>query len=242
MDSLLKQIAKILADNTNYATVVSKPQFRTRKVKFIQLTDIDATQLLVVLVIEGNIVKNKIVKTNEVLDKETILKLNIIFNTFLQGLDLSEINLNIIQQMKQQAGDYNRLVSDIIDAIAEAIREEDEIEIYTSGATNILKYPELTDTNKAISLIEAFEEKEKLSELITLSNDDEETGIQVMIGKETDLAEMQDYSVVTATYEIGNGVFGKIGIVGPKRMDYQKVVASLNAVMKQLEDIFKDNN
>ncbi len=241
MDNLLRQIAKVLADNTNYATLVSKPQSRTRKVKFIQLTDIDPTQLLVVLVIEGNIVKNKIVKTEEFLDKESILKLNIIFNTFLQGLDLSEINLNIIQQIKQQAGNYNQLVSDVLDTIAKAIREEDEIKIYTSGATNILKYPELTDSKKAITLIEAFEEKDKLSELITLSENNSETGIQVMIGGETDLAEMQDYSVVTATYEIEEGVFGKIGIVGPKRMDYEKVVGSLNNIMKQLEDIFKDN-
>ena len=61
-----------------------------------------------------------------------------------------------------------------------------------------------------------------------------------MIGSETDVAEMEDYSVVTATYEIQEGVFGKIGIVGPKRMDYEKVVSSLNVVMKQLDDIFKE--
>ena len=150
--------------------------------------------------------------------------------------------MTIIHKMKQEAADYNQLISDILDAIAGAIREEDEVEVYTSGATNILKYPELTDSKKAVDLIEAFEEKDKLVELIESTSKDEETGIQVMIGKESEVAAMQDYSVVTATYEIKDGVFGKIGIVGPKRMDYEKVVNSLNSIMKQLGDIFKNDD
>ena len=242
MDNLLRQIAKLLADKTNYTSLVSKPQYRSKKVKFIQLTQLDASQLLVVIVIEGNVVKNKFVPMNEYLDKQSILKLNIIFNTFLQGLDLSEINMSIIHQMKEQAGSYNQLVSDILDSIAQAIKEEDEIKIYTSGATNIFKYPELTDKEKVTDLINALEEKEQLTELVTTIGSEDETGIQVMIGSETSVSAMQDCSVVTATYEIQEGVYGKIGIVGPKRMDYEKVVGALNTIMKQLEDLFKDNS
>ena len=242
MDNLFKQIAKLLADITNYASVVSKPQYRTRRVKFVQLTEIDENQLLVVIVLEGNIVKNKIVRINGYLDKESTLKLNLIFNTFLQGRDLAEINLDIIQQMKQQAGNYNQLVSDILDVIAQAIREEDEIEIYTSGATNILRYPELTDSKMAVNLIEVFEEKDELTKLILTPSIDEDTGIHVMIGKETEMSSMEDCSVVTANYEIKNGVVGSIGVVGPKRMDYEKVLGSLSSIMKQLEEIFKDND
>ena len=242
MDNLLRQIAKLLADKTNYTSLVSKPQYRSKKVKFIQLTQLDASQLLVVIVIEGNVVKNKFVPMNEYLDKQSILKLNIIFNTFLQGLDLSEINMSIIHQMKEQAGSYNQLVSDILDSIAQAIKEEDEIKIYTSGATNIFKYPELTDKEKVTDLINALEEKEQLTELVTTIGSEDETGIQVMIGSETSVSAMQDCSVVTATYEIQEGVYGKIGIVGPKRMDYEKVVGALNTIMKQPEDLFKDNS
>lgn len=237
MDNVLRQIAKFLAENTNYTSLVSKPQYRSKKVKFIQLTEVDANQLLVVIVIEGNVVKNKFVNINESLDKQLILKLNIIFNTFLQGLDLTEINMSIIHQIKEQAGNYNNLVSDILDAIAQAIREEDEIEIYTSGATNIFKYPELMDKERITDLIETLEEKEQLSELISKSDADKQ-GIQIFIGSETSVEAMKDCSVVTATYEIQDGVYGKIGIVGPKRMDYEKVVNTLNTLMIQIEDIF----
>lgn len=242
IDVLLKQVAKLLAVNTNYATLVSKPQYRHKKVKFIQLTEVDVCQLLAVIVIEGNIVKNKIISVTESIDREMVLKLNLVLNTFLQGLDLTEINIAVIQKMKEQAGNYSNLVSQVLDAVAEALQEEEDLEIFTSGATNILKYPELSDKEMATELLYTFEEKKQLSELINDKMEEEENrGIQVYIGNETQVPSMRDCSVVTATYEIEEGVYGKIGIVGPKRMDYEKVVSTLQTLMVQLDEIFKNN-
>lgn len=240
IETMLKQVAKVLAVNTNYATMVTKPHYKHRTVKFIQLTEVDETHMLAVIVIEGNIVKNRILDLVEPVDKEIVLKLNIILNTFLQGLDLTEISIALIQKIKEQAGPYGELINKILDSIAQAIGEEEDVEIYTSGATNILKYPELSDTEKATELLYTFEEKKQLTELITdKMGDEEQRGIQVYIGDETPVKSMKDCSVVTATYEIGEGVYGKIGIVGPKRMDYEKVVGTLQSLMSQLDDIFK---
>ena len=240
LDQLLKQVARLLADNTNYTTLVTKPQYRSKKVKFIQLTEVDATHILAVILVEGNVVKNKIIEVTECLNKEIILKLNIVFNTFLQGLDLTEINMTLIQKMKEQAGNYNMLVSHILDAVAEAISEEEDVEIFTSGATNILKYPELSDVDKVMELIDTLEEKEQLSDIIINKLEAPESGgIQVYIGSETPVKSMKDCSVVTATYQIEEGVYGKIGIIGPKRMDYERVVNILHTLMAQLDDIFK---
>lgn len=240
IETLLQHVAKLLAVNTNYATMVTKPQYKHKKVKFIQLSEVDEAQLLAVIVIEGNIVKNKIITVSELLDKETVLKLNILMNTFLNGLDLTEINMVVIQKMKEQAGEYAGLIGDILNAIGEAVSEEDDLEIYTSGATNILKYPELSDREKASELLYTFEEKKQLTQLINDTADDEnERGIQVYIGAETPVDSMKDCSVVTATYEIEEGVYGKIGIVGPKRMDYEKVVSTLQSLMVELDGIFK---
>lgn len=238
IDVLLKQVAKVLAESTNYATLVSKPQYKHKKVKFIQLTEVGEEQLLAIIVIEGNIVKNKFITVRQLIDKEMILKLNIVLNTFLQGLDLTEINMALIQKIKEQSGQYGSLVSDILDAIADAISEEDDIEIYTSGATNILKYPELSDKEKMVELLTTFEEKKPLTELIDNSDGDKK-GIQVYIGEEAHLPAMRDCSVVTATYEIEEGVYGKVGIIGPKRMDYDKVVSTLQNLMVELDEIFK---
>jgi heat-inducible transcriptional repressor len=239
LESLLQQVAKLLAMNTNYTTMVTTPQYK-KTVKFIQLTEIEDGQLLAVIVFEKNIVKNKIINVASPLNKETILKLNIVLNTFLQGLDLSSINLPIISKMKEQAGEYKDIVNFILDAIVQAVNEEDDFKIFTSGATNILRYPELSDIEKASELLYTLEEKKLLSDLIHDKMDDEETrGIQVYIGNETPIEAMKDCSVVTATYEIEEGVYGKVGIIGPKRMDYERVVGTLQNLMVQLDDIFK---
>ena len=241
MDHLLKQVARLLAVNTNYATMISSPTIHTNKIKFIQLSRVDVKQILAVVVAEGNIIKNNIIQVAEILDDETLLKLNILLNTHLNGLALEEINLGMISAMKQQAGIHSVIVGEVIDAIAESIKAEEDLQIYTSGANNIFKYPELADQQKASEIINTFEEKQMLTELVqdTLA-DENSTGIQVYIGNETPIQSMKDCSVVTATYELGEGMRGPIGIIGPKRMDYDKVVGTLKTITHQLDELYKN--
>ena len=240
MDQLLKQVAKLLAVNTNYASMITTPTIHTNKLKFIQLSRVDVNQLLAVVVVEGNVIKNNIIHTAEELDDETLLKLNILLNTHLNGLALEEINLGMISSQKQQAGIHSEIVADVIDAIAESIHAEEDLEVYTSGANNIFRYPELADQQKASSIINTFEEKQLLTELVQENlSDDNNTGIQVYIGEETPIQSMKDCSVVTATYELGEGMRGTIGIIGPKRMDYDKVIGTLKTITHQLDDLYK---
>ena len=244
MEKVLKQVVKILASNTNYATMITGHTYHRNKLKFIQLSRVSEVQLLAVVVVEGNIVKNHIIELREPMDEETVLKLNLLLNTQLNGLTIEEINLAMISRMKEQAGIHSEVISSVIDAIAQAIAVDDqEMEIYTSGATNIFKYPELADTSKASELISAFEEKDALAEFVkdTMDNDNgsENTGIQVYIGNESPVKTMKDCSVVTATYDLGGGMQGTIGIIGPKRMDYENVVDNLKTLKSQLDNIFK---
>ena len=240
MDQLLKQVAKLLAVNTNYASMITTPTIHTNKLKFIQLSRVDVNQLLAVVVVEGNVIKNNIIHTAEELDDATLLKLNILLNTHLNGLALEEINLGMISSLKQQAGIHSEIVADVIDAIAESIHAEEDLEVYTSGANNIFRYPELADQQKASSIINTFEEKQLLTELVQENlSDENNTGIQVYIGEETPIQSMKDCSVVTATYELGEGMRGTIGIIGPKRMDYDKVIGTLKTITHQLDDLYK---
>ena len=157
----------------------------------------------------------------------------------MNGLTLEEINLGIISKMNGQAGEQLEIARSVLDAVAEAISTEDNLEIYTSGATNIFKYPELSDNNKAKELISTFEEKQLLTTLIEKDNENTETGIRVYIGEETPVHTMKDCSVITATYELEEGVHGTIGIIGPKRMDYEKVVDTLKNIKDQLDSVYK---
>ena len=242
MEQILKQVVKVLANNTNYATMITAPQYHRTKLKFIQLSVISESQMLAVVVTEGNVVKNKMLHMEHRLDNETVLKLNILLNTSLNGLTMEQINLGTIAKLKEQAGIHSEVVNSVLDAVAEAIRMDDEdLEIYTSGATNIFKYPELSDNERARELISAFEEKKQLVNLVAETmNSEENTGIQVYIGNESPMKNMKDCSVVTAAYELGDGMKGTIGIIGPKRMDYDRVVSALKTLTTQLDSIFEN--
>ena len=241
IDLLLQQVAKLLAQNTNYTSMVTKPKYQHKRIKFIQLNQMSERQLLVIVVLDNNHVSNKFINLMTDADENVIAQMNFLMNTALTGLDFTEINMAIMQQIKEKAGEYGELASSILDCISEVMTEEDDSEIYTSGATNILKYPELSDKEKMTGLLSTFEEKQMLSAWANDEppEDDKEHGIQVYIGEESPVESMKDCSVVTATYRIKEGVYGKIGIVGPKRMDYEKVVGTLENCMQQLDDIFK---
>ena len=121
VELMLQQVAKLLAANTNYATMITSPKYHKNKVKFIQLSRVDNRKLLIVVVVEGNIVKNTIVDLDEDIDDENLLKLNMLCNTTLNGLSLDEINLGVIARLKEQAGEHGVIVANVLDAVADAI-------------------------------------------------------------------------------------------------------------------------
>ena len=216
VEELLQNVAKVLANNTNYATMITTPKVTGNKLRFVQLSQLEPNKLLAVIVMEGNLIRNKVITISEDISPENLLK----------------------------AGEHMGIVKEVLDAIVETISKADDLKIYTSGATNIFKYPELSDSGKASELIYALEEKQGLSGLVNDKDDSDKTeddnhGIQVYIGNETPVESMKDCSVVTATYELQDGMKGTIGIIGPKRMDYEKVVDTLKEMQTHLDDVFK---
>ncbi len=242
MEKLLKQVVKVLANNTQYASMILAPSLQNNRVKFVQISNVDDNHVLSVVVMDGNLVRNRMIEVDKPLDNETMLKLNMLLNTNLNGLTVNDINLALINSMKIQAVGYEEIIEQVLNSIADTIQEDDDLQVYTSGATNIFKYPELSESEKASELISAFEEKQILADFIEEARDIEnETGIQVSIGGDSSIKTMKDCSVVTATYELGDGVKGTIGIIGPKRMDYANVLDNLKNLKKQLEMVVNGN-
>lgn len=242
LELVLKKMAQILAANTNYAAMISGPSYHKTKLKFIQLSRVEAHKLLVVVVVEGNIVKNTMIDIAEELGEQELLNLNILLNSSLNGLTIEEINLDIISRLKEDAGIHSQVVELVLNEVAEAIKAGGEdLQIYTSGATNIFRYPELSEGDKASKLIGTLEHKEMLQEFVSEVNTENggDAGIQVYIGDETPVQSMKDCSVVTANYDLGGGLRGTVGIIGPKRMDYEKVLGTLRNLMSQLDAAFK---
>ncbi len=245
MDKVLQQVAKFLANTTQYTSLISAPAVSKNRIKFLQLSQVNEHQILAVIMMGGNMVKSRLIEVKSILSGENLLKLNMLLNNSLNGLTAQEINLTTISRMQEQAGIHEDIVAEVLKTIPETLREDDGLEIYTSGATNIFKYPELSDAQKASTFISTFEEKGQLAELINdmqeqSANNPDSTGIQVYIGNESPIGNMPDCSVVTANYDLGDGVRGTIGIVGPKRMDYAKVMGSLKELKSKLSEIMED--
>ena len=239
MEEVLKNVADTLAANTNYATMISTPQYSEAKLKFIQLSMVDSRRLLVVIVVGNETVKNVIMNVDEPLQNDEVLKLNILLNSFLQGLTLGDINLELVHAMKVQAGMHAGILEGIFQGIVDAIHEADNTKIYTSGTTNIFRYPELMDPEKTTELLDTLVDKKQLVKLVddTVSQE-ERHGIQVYIGNENQVQSLKDCSIVTATYKLKEGGTGTVGIIGPKRMDYRKVVNTLRNLTDDLDEIF----
>ena len=243
LESLLKQVAKVLAYNTQYATLVSSPQMRNRQVKFIQLSQVDDEDLVAVIVVGDNVAKNQLIHVNRPLSNGEVLKLNLLLNTFLTGASVNEINIELMQAMRRQAGEYADILERVFEGIVDAVHQAEEMQIYTSGTSNILRYGELGDVNKASALLETLEDKNGLESLLdqTINQDEDGDGIQIYIGEESPVQNMKDYSIVTSTYALPEGAKGTIGIIGPKRMDYKKVVQTLKSLTDELDTIFRKN-
>ena len=240
LENILKEVARLLAANTQYTSLISAPMIQQNKIKFIQLSQVDPEHLLAVIVIEGNMIRNSMIRVEQELTPETLLMLNMLLNTNLNGLPVDQINLGLIAKIKKEAGIHETIIEDVIDAAAEAIKAAADLEIYTSGATNIFRYPELSDNERASELLGDFEEKHVLKNIVQESLQDvNETGIQVYIGNEMPVDSMKDCSLVTTTYDLGDGMKGTVGIIGPKRMDYDRVVSVLKEISRHLDDLYK---
>lgn len=246
LEMLLKQLVKLLAVDTNYAALISGPSLTENKIKYLQLSQPAEKKLLLILVLEGNIIKNEVISIDEELDHETVLNLTILINNYISGLSLKDISPKLITSIMVQSSGHGETIKAVIDSVVDMIEADvDSREIFTSGATNIFKYPELSDVDKASKLISAFEEKDSLKELVQevsdLSRDENSSGLQVYLGGEGPIKNMQDCSLVTANYELGDGLRGVIGVIGPKRMDYEKVLGTMENLIKQLDKAYKDD-
>lgn len=246
LELLLKRLVKALAVDTNYAALISGPSMLKNKIKYLQLSVPSEGKLLLIVVLGGNLIKNEVIRIPVAIDHQTALNLTVMLNNHLSGLTVDEITPKLATEIVVQAGKYSGVVKSVLDAVLEMIETDAESrDIFTSGATNIFKYPELSEADKASELISAFEEKDKLLKLVQdvsgqEAEEGKEEGLKVYIGSESPMANMQDCSLVTANYKLGHGMRGVIGVIGPKRMDYEHVLDTMQSMMRQLDEAFEE--
>ena len=242
LEDMMKTLVKTIAANTNYAAMIAGPSVNNNKIKYIQLSNLEDRKVLAVAVAEGNVVKTRIVEFDKIIDAKEILDLNQSLNDILSGVKVSEMNddkvKNAINALKKSKNEIITLVQ----GIAESFEDKGNADnIWTYGSNNFFKYKEFEESGNVKDLVEAFEQKKDLLKLVDKVNEENtETGLRVYIGEESSVNAMKDCSVVTANCDFGNGMRGTIGVVGPKRMDYEKVLKTIRTTMinisKELDD------
>ena len=241
LEDMMKTLVKTIAANTNYAAMIAGPSVNNNKIKYIQLSNIEDRKILAVAVAEGNIVKTRIVEFDKIIDAKEILDLNQSLNDILSGVKVSDINSDKVQSAINDLKKNNNEVATLIKGIAESFEDKGNADnIWTYGSNNFFKYKEFEESGNVKDLVETFEQKKDLLKLVDKVNEENtETGLKVYIGEESSVNAMKDCSVVTANCDFGNGMRGTIGVVGPKRMDYEKVLKTIKNTMvnisKELE-------
>ena len=236
LDRLIRQASSIVSQLTNYTTIAVTPELKRSYIKRFELVPVDSKTALLVLVTSEGIVKNQLITVSE--DEVSLRNLSLVLNEKLTGLTLEEINLVRINEIQQILGADSAVLMPILNFIHQAISELDGSEVYVANTQNILNHPEYYDLSKAKELLSFLEDKESVKHAVNQA--DTGDAINVVIGSENEMDEMKDTSLVTAKYVSNGKVIGKLGIVGPTRMNYAKVIASLDYIHKNMDTIINE--
>lgn len=232
LSQLIRQASVVMSRITGYTSIAMTPKMHKSTLKAIQVVPIEAGKVLVIVVTNAGVLRNNLVKLNEVTVPEMIIKVSNVLNDKLNGLTLEQINTNVINEIQRIAGVTKETLLPILEGVSDCIDQIDNTEVYLDGTANILNYPEFMDVARAKEFLAVLNEKSKLSKF--LSDSLENNAISVKIGSENEDEGIQDCSLVTANYNLGDIFIGSIGIIGPTRMEYPKVISSVNYIRKKI--------
>lgn len=233
VDKIIKQATLLLAQLTKLTCIVRTPSVSKSYIKHLQLVNIESnSNILLVLVTDSGVIKNSVIRVGKSVSDTVLNKLSILLSNRLRGLNSEQINLEVINDIKIDLRGYEDIFNAIIPALYENLKSADNSDIYLQGTVNIFNYPEYKDIAKAREFLSMLDNKEKVSELLN-----DPSNISVKIGNENYIEGAEDCSVISAVYNLGDRPIGKIGLIGPTRMPYSKVISVLSNVVRELNYI-----
>lgn len=239
LDTLIKKASIAASALTDYATVVTSPRLGRSVLCKIDLVKLAGGSLMLILVTRSGLVKNEVFKAD--IDEESTRLISETLNKALCGKVCGAICAedyeSIVAYCVTQLGLPVAGCAVVVKFVADMIDRLEETDVYINNARLILKYPEFSDIGKAREMLEFLENKENLAKII--EPDSEHTGVGVRIGAENDFKELENSSLVTVNYSIGGRRLGRIGVIGPKRMNYAKVIASLDCISSHIDNIIE---
>ena len=237
VNKIVKNASTLLSELTHLTCIVKTPSMSMSTLKSIQIVRMDDQNLLAVIVTDGGLIKNQIIRVNETPSVEVLSGINKILNQRLVHLSIEEINLEVINNLKLDLHGYDEVFNAMLPALYQCLKEDDTSRVFMEGTTNIFNYPEYNDIEKAKQILSLLHNKDCVVELI-----EPESDITIKIGDENYIPEAKDCSVISAEYSLGDSAKGTIGLIGPRRINYSKVIAIMAQVMKELNNTLRGSS
>ncbi len=233
LEGVISEISDLISKVTHYPSVVAFPRESQRRVRSVKLILIEERVALVVVITDGGEVRNKKLRFSEAVDYETIDVLSDFLSKQLAGLGAADITPARVMLIYEAMGQYAEILKVVVGFVLECLKDEGE-RLYIGGTSNILNNPEFEDINRAKEFLSFMDRKENVSKMLSLLDGDKD--INIKIGSESGVEEMKENSIIVANYSVGL-LRGKIGIIGPTRMNYARVVSSLELINSRLSEI-----
>ncbi len=230
VEDLMREATKLLSGLSRSVGLVLAPRVDQLTVKRIEFVHLSAERVLVILIATSGQVHHKMVILDEVIPQEELNKIARLLNTLVEGLSLSGVRQLLVKRMAEEKAMYDELLRRALELGQKSFAEETEGEVYIGGTANFMHQPEFADIEKMRSIFAAFEEKSKLVKILDRCLVLE--GLTIIIGSENVVPELQDLSLVTAPYWCGEHLLGTLGVIGPTRMEYSKIVPLVDFTAK----------
>jgi heat-inducible transcriptional repressor len=232
VEEVIQQVAVILSNLTHYTSIVLGPEVFSTSLKALQIVPLNDRQAVAVIVTSTGRVENRVVSIPEGISLSEIEKFVNLLNDKLRNVPLCELRTKLYNEIADELKKYVAGYEELIHMVESTVVDDEEDRIYLGGTTNMLIQPEFKDVEKVKSILDILEQTPTLVKMFSNAP----AGIQVRIGSENNLEAINDCSLITATYSIDNQVLGTIGILGPTRMEYAKVITVLEHLTKQLAE------
>ena len=239
LDQILMAASKLAGNLTNYTSFVMKPKASSVSIKRFDVIYVDRHSMLLVMISDGGAVVTKQLSFEQGISQMTASDLAAALNDNISGLTANEITLPIIVELENAMGDKAGIVNPIIKIIYESMNELDDGDLKISGMDRLLQYPEYSNKDQLRELLGALENKDDILELVS---DPESDGVNVVIGSESSVKVMNNSALVFKPVVRDGKTIGAIGIIGPRRMDYAKVVATIDGLAGNVESILNEGN
>jgi len=236
VDKVVRQTSTLLSELTNLTCIIEAPSVRKSFIKSIQLIKVDEKNIVTIFLKDTGLIKNHVMRLTRIPEVTTLNKINEVLNNRLVNLSIAEINLEVINNLKKDLIEYEEIFNAILPTLYETLKDSDSSEVFMDGATNILNYPEYHDIDKAKEILSLLNDKKTVMELFNPQDD-----ITISIGDENYEPQAKDCSIISAEYSFGNRPIGKIGLIGPRRINYSKVIAIMSEVVKELNNILNNH-